>query len=71
MEATMPSLLDKRVSAFLHQQLWAGTKERIDCCVCLRQLKCEEDHVTLCCGHRLHFWCVLEGNLKKCPLCRK
>ena len=67
----MPTLLDKRVSFYLHQQLWHSRSraEPVSCCVCLDDFKCAHDHLTTICGHRVHFYCALE--LKKCPLCRK
>ena len=71
---TFPPLLSKRVSAYLHAQVWDMRRSTDAACpICLRKYCCEDDHCTLSCGHAIHWTCAMEAgkDLKVCPLCRK
>ncbi len=70
-KATAP-LLAKRVSRYLHMQVYAARKDMdITCPVCQGPFCCEADHMTLACGHALHWACACESaDLKVCPVCR-
>lgn len=69
----LPPLLNKRVSSYLHAQVWDMRRSSGAVCpICHGSFKVEGDHMTLVCGHALHYSCCLEGgkDLKVCPLCR-
>ncbi len=70
---TQPPILSKRVSAFLHAQVYQVRPADATCPICLRRFCCEGDHCTLACGHALHWSCAHEAGkeLKVCPLCRQ
>ena len=64
------SVLQKRVSSFLKNQLWYAQKETPpDCPICLQRIMTSKEGCLLCCGHWLCLECAVE-NVKVCPLCR-
>ena len=68
----VPHILTKRVSRYLHFQVYAARKEMdATCPICQMCFCCENDHFTLACGHAVHYSCALEStDLKVCPICR-